>query len=426
MLDIHKIGDNIETDFSSKPKTKEKNYLKTILSISEKYLKEEFNEADLKEFYDRIKYIELLENTEQIIKEFTNQYIKFVKEIYQRSYTLADKNLNDFIKRKDKSIKIIWGNSYDVLKSMDSESISLMVTSPPYYNARDYSMWADLDEYLRDMRSIIEESYRVLDNHRVFVFNVGDIFDNDNLKTKSVWGKRRLPLGAYFIRIFEEVGFTFVDDFIWDKGEVQSERHKNGSKPYPFYQYPMNCYEHILIFHKHRIDKTRYPCPICGTLKVNGNTQSEIGIQSWECKNKECFTRSPSNRGKRFSLKTIVTQAGHIQENIISESLIKKWRRDIVKFTPVIKINSKGENILGHTAPFPEDIPEMAIKFFSYPNEIVLDPFAGSFTTAIVAHNLGRIGVGIELNKDRFREAILKNINSKLGELYSEITEFDY
>jgi len=78
------------------------------------------------------------------------------------------------------------------------------------------------------------------------------------------------------------------------------------------------------------------------------------------------------------------------------------------------------------TAPFPEDIPEMAIKFFSYPNEIVLDPFAESFATAIVAHNLGRIGVGIELNKDRFREAILKNINSKLGELYPEITEFDY
>ncbi|MGB9596614.1 MAG: DNA-methyltransferase [Candidatus Poribacteria bacterium] len=369
-------------------------------------MKEAFNELELKEFYDRIKYIELLEDTEQIIREFIKQYIGFVKEIYQKSYTLADKNLNNFIKRKGKSIKIIWGNSYDVLKSMDTESISLMVTSPPYYNARNYSVWANLDEYLKDMRSIIEESYRVLDNHRVFVFNVGDIFDNDNLKTKSVWGKRRLPLGAYFIRIFEEVGFTFVDDFIWDKGEVQSERHKNGSKPYPFYQYSMNCYEHILIFHKHRIDKTRYPCPICGTLKVNGNTQSEIGIQSWECKNKKCFIRSPNNRGKRFSLKTIITQSGHIQENIISESLIKKWRRDIVRFAPVIKINSKGENILGHTAPFPEDISEMAIKFFSYPDEIVLDPFAGSFTTAIVAHNLGRIGVGIEINKERFREAI--------------------
>ena len=136
-----------------------------------------------------------------------------------------------------------------------------MVTSPPYYNARDYSHWSNLDEYLSDMRCIIRESYRVLDNHRVFVWNVGDIFDNDNLFTTSVWGKRRIPLGAYFIKIFEEEGFTFVDDYIWDKGEVQSERQKNGEKPYPFYQYPANCYEHILIFHKHRRDNTRFPCP---------------------------------------------------------------------------------------------------------------------------------------------------------------------
>jgi DNA modification methylase len=430
MSETYEIDDyednSYEAIFPAKLGTSQDNYLKTILSISEKYLKEEFNDAELEEFYDRIKYIELLENIEHIIKEFTDQYVKFVKEICQRGYPYADKKLADFIKQKDKSIKIIWGDSYNVLKSMDSESISLMVTSPPYYNARDYSIWANLDEYLKDMRLIIEESYRVLDNHRVFVFNIGDIFDNDNLKTKSVWGKRRLPLGAYFIRIFEEVGFTFVDDFIWDKGEVQSERHKNGSKPYPFYQYPMNCYEHLLIFHKHRVDKTRYPCPVCGTLKVNGNTQSEIGIQSWECKNEKCFVRSKSNRGKRFSLKTIVTQSGHTQNNAIDSSLIKKWRRDIIKFTPVFKINSKGENILGHTAPFPEDIPEMAIKFFSYPNETVLDPFAGSFTTAIVARNLGRIGLGIELNKERFRNAILKNIYAKLGELYSEITEFDF
>lgn len=401
------------------------NYLKDILSISEKYLERQFNSEELKEFYERIKYIEVLSANKEIIKEFSAQYIKFIKEIYQRSYKYSDKQLCDFISQKDKDIKIVWGDAYRVLKSMDSESVHLMVTSPPYYNARDYSNWSNLTEYLKDMQKIIKETYRVLDNHRVFVFNIGDIFDNDNLKTRSVWGKRRLPLGAYFIKMFEETGFTFVDDFIWDKGEVQSERHKNGDTPYPFYQYPMNCYEHILIFHKHRIDRTRYPCPVCGTLKVNGNTQSEIGVQSWECKNNKCFIRSKSNRGKRFSLKSIITQGGQTNRNIIDHSIIKKWRRDIIKFTPVIKINSKGENILGHTAPFPEDIPEMAIKFFSYKNEIVLDPFAGSFTTAIVAKKLGRIGLGIELNKDKFREAVLTNIQRKIG-LFAAIKELDF
>lgn len=402
------------------------NYLREILIISEPYLKQEFPIEELNKFIQRIRYIEKFKDVDTIIKEFTRQYIGFVKEKHQRSYLHSDRELNNFVKSsEDRSIRIIWGDAYRTLRAMDNESIHLMVTSPPYYNAREYSTWANLNEYLRDMQHIISEAYRVLDNHRVFIFNVGDIFDNDNLKTKSVWGSRRLPLGAYFIKIFEEVGFTFVDDFIWDKGEVQSERHKNGATPFPFYQYPMNCYEHILVFHKHRIDKTRFPCPVCGCLKVNSNTQSEVGIQSWECKNEKCFVRSKSNRGKRFSLKSIFTQAGQNENNLIDMELIKKWRRDICKFNPVIKINSKGENILGHTAPFPEDIPEMAVNFFSYPGEIVLDPFAGSFTTAIVAKKLNRIGVGIELNKQMFRKSIIKNIDKKLG-FESDFKELDY
>lgn len=400
-------------------------YLHTILKISEPYLAETFDETELAQFRKRLIYIENLHDRDEIVKEFSRQYIKYVKEKRQKAYGRSDQRITDFLKRDDKSIKILWGDAYNILKSMDNESVALMVTSPPYYNAREYSTWNNINDYKRDMKKIIEEAYRVLDNHRVFVFNVGDIFDNDNLVTRSVWGQRRLPLGAYFIQIFEDCGFTFVDDFIWDKGEVQSERHKNGSTPYPFYQYPMNCYEHILIFHKHKLDKTRYPCPVCGTLKVNGNTQSEIGIQSWECKNERCFVRSKSNRGKRFSLKSIHTQASQNNLNVIDGELIKKWRRDIIKFSPVIKINSKGENTLGHSAPFPEDIPEMAINFFSYPGEIVLDPFAGSFTTAIVAKKCERVGVGIELNKNSFRKSILENIDKKLG-FNSSICELDY
>lgn len=413
-----------EKDWSPS-KLPESHYLSKIIKISESYLENELSRDEIREFYQTIKHIESIKETKIIVEEFSSKYIEFIKSLRQRKYEYGEQELNEFIKDDTSKLKIIWGDAYETLEKLDSESVHLMVTSPPYYNARDYSIWKDIGEYFIDMKMIIQEAYRVLDNHRVFVFNVGDIFDNDNLTTTSVWGKRRLPLGAYFIKLFEEIGFTFVDDIIWDKGEVQSERHKNGDKNYPFYQYPMNCYEHLLIFHKHRLDKTRFPCPVCGCLKVNGNTQSEIGLQTWECKNEECFVRSKSNRGKRFSLKNIQTQAGHLEQNEISRKLIKKWRRDIVRFSPVIKINSKGENILGHTAPFPEEIPEMAINFFSYPNEIVLDPFAGSFTSAIVANRLDRIGVGIELNKERFRDSIINNISNKLGLFENNITEYD-
>lgn len=401
-----------------------KNYLDKIFKNSDDYLKKIFTDNEYDSLKNKLKNKNYKSDAEYV-ELFLNEYTQQIKKKYQSEHKY-NQELSKFLENSKSNLKIIWGDCLSTLKKMKSESIQLMVTSPPYYNAREYSQWKDINDYIEDMRDIIRETYRVLDNHRVWVFNVGDIFDNPKTKTKSVWGKQRIPLGAYFTKIFEEEGFTFVDDFIWDKGEPQSERNKNAGKPYPMYQYPLNCYEHILIFHKHRLDLTRFPCPRCGSLNVNGNTQSEPGLQSWECKNEECFERSKSNRGKRFSLKTNMTQSktNHNEENTIDESFVKKWRRDIIKFNPVIKINSKGNNIVGHTAPFPEDIPEMSIRMFSYVNEKVLDPFAGSFTTPKVAAELGRVGIGIELNKNDFKEAIIKRLKTT-GDLLKKKINFD-
>lgn len=401
-----------------------KNYLDKIFKNSDNYLKKIFTDKEYSDLKNKLKNKKYKSDTDYV-ELFLNEYTQQIKKKYQSEHKY-NQELSKFLENTKSNLKIIWGDCLSTLKKMKSESIQLMVTSPPYYNAREYSQWKNINDYIEDMRDIIRETYRVLDNHRVWVFNVGDIFDNPKTKTKSVWGKQRIPLGAYFTKIFEEEGFTFVDDFIWDKGEPQSERNKNAGKPYPMYQYPLNCYEHILIFHKHRLDLTRFPCPRCGSLNVNGNTQSEPGLQSWECKNEECFERSKSNRGKRFSLKTNMTQSktNHNDGNSIDESFIKKWRRDIIKFNPVIKINSKGNNIIGHTAPFPEDIPEMSIRMFSYINEKVLDPFAGSFTTPKVAAELGRIGIGIELNKKDFKDAIIKRLNGS-GDLLRNKINFD-
>lgn len=380
-------------------------YIRKIFDISESYMLKDIGQEGVAEIRKRTAYMSRFGN-KRVVKEFSEIYCDYIKERYQsdRKPTQMDK----FLGKDNDKVKIVWGNCLDAMKAMQSESIHLMVTSPPYYNARAYSQWKNISEYLEDMREIIKESYRVLDNHRAWVFNVGDITGNDLLHTKSVWGNRRIPLGAYFIKIFEEEGFQFIDDFIWDKGQVESQRHKNGDTPHPFYQYPMNCYEHIMVFFKHRQDETKYPCPVCGCLKVNGNAYSGVGVKSWECKNLECFERSKSNRGKRFSLRSMMMDG--LKTNTIDAEYVKQWRRDIIPINPIIKINSKGENTLGHTAPYPSAIPEFAIRMYSGEGDIVVDPFAGSFTSAIEACKLGRIGVGIEMQKRMFQQSIKKNI----------------
>lgn len=385
-----------------------------LVETNREYLKEIFTQEQMIEELKKGYTIDK-ENREKNIYNFIDAYRHMIKQQFNQEtpQPSADYQLLHKLTSSPEKVKVVWSGCLQALRRLPSESVGHIVTSPPYYNAREYSMWSNLQAYLDDMRQIISECYRVLDNHRVFVFNVSDVVDNDKMDKINAFGFRKIPLPAYFITMFEECGFTYVDDIIWDKGEVQSSRHKNGNKPFPFFQYACNCYEHILIFHKHRLEKdVKYPCNDCGSLNVKSNSYTFRGLRSWECKNPNC-QRSESDRGKRFSLKTIMTQNPfRQQENVIPKELVQEWRRDIRKLSPVIKINSKKENKLGHTAPFPMDIPLMSTYYYSYRGDIVLDVFAGSFTTAIAAQKLGRIGVGFELRKDLFRECIIKNITN--------------
>lgn len=358
------------------------------------------------DFYRDVQYVSDKFGFCDLFIEYLKDIDRYTEQYNETLYTqlIAKKLLKD-------TIPLVYFNDcIELLKQMPSNTIDLVVTSPPYYNARDYAQYHTLNHYLDTMESVVKEIFRTLSNHRYVVWNVSDIVGNDRLTTNSTWGSRKIPLPAYFISMFERIGFTYIDDIIWDKGEVQTSRHKN--KPYPMFQYPINCYEHILIFQKNTLDERRIPCSSCCSLQVSSNSQQTIGIQSFECKNPICPDRSKGNRGKRFSQKTILTQhPERQQDNEIDKEFIKKFRRDIVHINPVIKVNSKGENTLKHTAPFPFDIPEYAIRCFSYKNDIVCDPFGGSMTTSIVANILERRSISCELRKDLFETCIDDNFN---------------
>jgi len=272
----------------------------------------------------------------------SNKFNEFFNSDFIKLFLYNKKNLknNDLnLNFKNNDIKIILGDSCEVLDSI-KDPINNMVTSPPYYNAREYSQWKNLFNYLNDMYNINLKANSSLVDGGVFFYNIGDIFDNENLIVKSKMGEKRIPLGAYTILLFENAGFEMLDNIIWYKGEPQSNRHKNDGNYTPYYQRPANCYEHMFIFKKK------------GKLILN-NDISKINLKN-----------------------------------------------NIIKFTPVFKIGKGGENRYGHTAPFPKMIPLLSVNTFTNEKDIVLDPFSGSGTTPIVANLNKRNGVGIELNKE--------------------------
>jgi DNA modification methylase len=232
--------------------------------------------------------------------------------------------------------KAIRGDAHLVLKDIPSDSIDGAVTSPPYYNAREYSQWPNIYCYLHDMYNVAKEIIRVLKPGSAYAYNIFDYFDNENNVALSAMGDRRMVLSAYTVDLFRRVGFECWGNIVWDKGEIEGKRGFNGGNFSPYYQAPFNCWEHVLIFREPALD--------CASMRD--------------------FPR-------------------------------------VIARKPVIKM-IRGENVHGHTAPFPPELPSMMIIEHLFEGAVVLDPFAGSMTTGIVANQYGLRSINIEINPGYF------------------------
>jgi DNA modification methylase len=271
---------------------------------------------------------------------FFNRYIYEKKD---RGETPNYEDISDY-----EGLKVFCGKAYKVLKSLNTESIDGAITSPPYYNAKKYSVWPNIYTYLYDMYNVAIEMNRVLKNKSLFLYNIFDYFDNENNIALSAMGDKRIALGAYTIDIFERAGFNLIDNIIWHKGEIEGTRNYNQGNKSPYYQDPHNCYEHIFIFSK-------------GNIK-----REEIEYPS------------------------------------------------IFKNKPVFKYKN-GENVLGHEAPFPEDIPNLLLDMIDNDNPTVLDPFAGVLTTGRAAYKRNIQSINIDYKKE-YCERGLNILAQQLGE----------
>ena len=241
--------------------------------------------------------------------------------------------------------RIIFGDSRS-LNEIKDKSVQLIITSPPYWQLKDYGtedqigFYDSYEEYINNLNLVWQECYRVLSDGCRMCINIGDQF------ARSVYYGRYkvIPIRTEIIRFCESLGMDYMGAIIWQKTTTMNTSGGGaimGSFPYPRNGILKMDYEFILLFKK------------LGNAPKPTKEQKERSIITKE------------EWGEYFS---------------------SHWHFNGVKQYE-------------HIAMFPEELPKRLIKMFSFAGETVLDPFAGSGTTSLAAKHLGRNSIGYEINR---------------------------
>ncbi len=158
-------------------------------------------------------------------------------------------NHNTGNERLSDRLNVFHDDSTNGIRNLQPGQIGCAITSPPYYNAREYSQWQTLVMYLVDMMINASAVYDSLQEDGFYLYNIGDVVNFDNIYVESNMSKRRLQLGFLSCMFFELLGFNLIGNIIWDKGEVQSKRNSTINLNSGYVKC-INCYEHVFILKK--------------------------------------------------------------------------------------------------------------------------------------------------------------------------------
>ncbi|MFN3466872.1 MAG: DNA methyltransferase, partial [Candidatus Brocadiales bacterium] len=148
--------------------------------------------------------------------------------------------------------KVILGDATLVLEEFPPDTAQLVITSPPYYNARpQYSEFLDYQEYLDFLRKVIVRVHAILSEGRFFVINVSPILIR---RTSRSSASKRIPLPFDIHKIIETAGFEFIDDIIWVKPEGAGWNTGRGRRfsadRWPLQYKPVPVTEYVLVYRK--------------------------------------------------------------------------------------------------------------------------------------------------------------------------------
>ena len=239
---------------------------------------------------------------------------------------------------------------------MDDESVDLVLTSPPYFNAREYSQWDTYEDYLNDMVEVFRESTRVLKEGRMLIINVSPVLEKR--KSRSHESKRYpIPFDLVYL-LTRELDLLFIEDIIWKKPEGASYNRNGG-------------------FFRHRKPVAYKP-----------NIVTEYVL----------VFRKKSNK----LIDHILRKSETLEDSLV---LGEYEKTNVWEISPA---RSKE-----HPAIFPEELSDKCILYYSFKDDIVLDMFMGSGTTAVSCIKNNRGYIGFERDLDYYSSSLKRIENHK-------------
>ena len=270
--------------------------------------------------------------------------VHYKNEVMQKMFEYYEfKQKRKTIKPEPKQIikpSLLIGDNRITLNKIKDKQIQLIFTSPPYYNARIYSDYKSYEEYLNSMFESLKQCHRILEDGRFILINVSPVITK---RAGREFESIRYPIHFDFHKILIEAGFYFIDEIIWIKPEYSVPNRIAGylqtKKPL---SYKPNCItESVMVYRKNSpflLDKNIKMC--------DKNLKNDEQIDSTNC-----------------------------------------WH-----------ISPKSDK--NHPAVFPSELCEKVLKYYSFENDIVCDPFAGSGTFGKVAIKMNRVPLLCEQNEE--------------------------
>lgn len=266
----------------------------------------------------------------------------------------------------------ITGKCEDVLKEFPENSIDLIVTSPPYSDQRFYGTDESRihpDDYVEWFLTKAIEFKRVLKETGSFILNIND---------KVVEGKQHLYVFELVLKLVKEIGFNFVRDYIWFNPSTPPNIFSTGK-----YGRTKKSHEYCFWFSKG--DTWTF------NLSPIRKPYSKSMLKTFEEQKAFSDNRIKKPSGHSFNIKRWRNKGGSDPGSVLT--IPNTISND--KFNKMCR--NRG---IAHPARFPEKLVEFFILAGSNENDIVLDPFCGSGTTAVSAHRHKRRWIGIDANKD--------------------------